>query len=188
MPAMDWSSHRDICSVHSKSLMLRPPRFELRSTRSRLDSLRRRTRHPIPPLPALPRIGRSRKMKRARQDTAFDEEACIRDVAAVIRQHSRRVQDELRAQLSAAELEGLLVTLMDRMREIANGPVPDTPPRPPPDTPPSYAVRRTTISISKDMVKHHIQIQGARHVAQLNTVASKDKGGKMFAPQHFFRG
>ena len=35
-----------------------------------------------------------------------------------------------------------------------------------------YAVRRTTISISKDMVKHHIQIQGARHVAQLNTVAN----------------
>jgi hypothetical protein len=38
------------------------------------------------------------------------------------------------------------------------------------------------------MVKHHIQIQGARHVAQLNTVANKDKGGKMFAPQTFFRG
>ena len=38
---------------------------------------------------------------------------------------------------------------------------------------------------SKDMLKHHIQIQGARHVAQLNTVASKDKGGKMFAPQTF---
>ena len=51
-----------------------------------------------------------------------------------------------------------------------------------------YAVRRTTISISKDMVKHHIQIQGARHVAQLNTVANKDKGGKMFAPQTFFPG
>jgi hypothetical protein len=73
MLAMDWSSRRDICSVHSKSLMLRPPRFKLKlqSTRSRLDSLRRRTRHPIPPLPALPRIGRSRKMKRARQDTAL---------------------------------------------------------------------------------------------------------------------
>ena len=51
-----------------------------------------------------------------------------------------------------------------------------------------YAVRRTTISILKDMVKHHIQIQGARHVAQLNTVANKDKGGKMFAPQTFFPG
>ena len=51
-----------------------------------------------------------------------------------------------------------------------------------------YAVRRTTISISEDMVKHHIQIQGARHVAQLNTVASKDKGGKMFAPQTFLPG
>ena len=36
----------------------------------------------------------------------------------------------------------------------------------------TYAVRRTTISISKDCVKHTIQIQGARHVAQLNTVAN----------------
>ena len=38
--------------------------------------------------------------------------------------------------------------------------------------PPTYAVRRTTISISKDCVKHTIQIQGARHVEQLNTVAN----------------
>ena len=51
--------------------------------------------------------------------------------------------------------------------------------------PSHYAVRRTTISISKDMVKHHIQTQCARHVAQLKTVASKDEGGKLFAPQTF---
>ena len=76
-------------------------------------------------------------MKRARQDAAFDEEACIRDVACVIRHHSGRVQEELRAQLSAADLHKLLLLLMDRIRELANGPVPDTPPRPIPDTPPS---------------------------------------------------
>ena len=35
-----------------------------------------------------------------------------------------------------------------------------------------YAVRRATISISKDCVKHTTQIQGARHVAQLSTVAN----------------
>ena len=74
-------------------------------------------------------------MKRARQDAAFDEEACIRDVACVIRHHSGRVQEELRAQLSAADLHKLLLSLMDRIRELANGPVPtafaladDTPP------------------------------------------------------------
>ena len=43
-------------------------------------------------------------MKRARQDE--DEEACICDVVAVtrIRHHSCRVQEELRAQLPAAEI------------------------------------------------------------------------------------
>ena len=84
-------------------------------------------------------------MKRARQDTAFDEEACIRDVASVIRQHSRRVQDQLRAQLSAAELENLLIMLMDHIREIANGPVADTPLRPPLDTPPSAELEAESV-------------------------------------------
>ena len=55
-------------------------------------------------------------MKRARQDTTFDEEACICDVACVIRHHSGRVQEELRAQLSADDLRRLLLTLMDCTR------------------------------------------------------------------------
>ena len=88
-------------------------------------------------------------MKRARQDAAFDEEACIRDVARVIRHHSGRMQEELtRAQLSAADLHKLLLSLMDRIRELANGPVPDTPPRPIPDTPPSAELEAESVPSS----------------------------------------
>ena len=59
--------------------------------------------------------------------------------------YSHRVAEELRAQHSAAELENLLITLMDHVREIVNSPAPDTPLWLPPDTPPSAKLEAESV-------------------------------------------
>ena len=58
------------------------------------------------------------------------------------------MQEELRAQLSAADLHKLLLSLMDCSTELVNGPVPDTPPQLIPDTPLSAELEAESVPSS----------------------------------------